>query len=100
MSEAGCRRARRASRGRRGSARSAAPFTGYWNRRDFPDVVRVDGRMVHDDWTWSIDHLDEDNPDRGRHVQHFFNDHPLGGIAALALLTVGGVLAVRAIARG
>lgn len=105
------------------------PITGYWNRRDFPDVVRVAGAVfrkavmkqpydgvieqyredvaknsrhlkVFADWTWCIDHVDEDNPDRGRPVQHFFNDHPLGALAALAILLVGGVFVVRAVARG
>jgi hypothetical protein len=104
------------------------PITGYWNRRDFPDVVRITGavfrkavmRQSYDgvveqyredvaknsrhlkvlkNGTWVIDHVDLDNPDRGRPVQHFFNDHPLGPLAALVLL-VGGVYVARAVARG
>jgi hypothetical protein len=103
------------------------PIIGYWNLRDFPDVVWFAGASfrkavikqgydgvveqyredveknsrhlkVRADGTWCIDHVDEDNPDRGRPIQHFFNDHPLGPLAALALLVGGGVLVVRAMA--
>jgi len=105
------------------------PITGYWNRRDFPDVVRLDGAVfrkavmkqpydgvieqyredvttnsrhlkVFANRTWCIDHVDEDNPDRGRPIQHFFNDHPLGALVGLGLLLVGGVFVVLAVARG
>lgn len=34
--------------------------------------------MVFTDGHYEIDHLDEDNPDRGRVAQHFFCDVPIG----------------------
>lgn len=105
------------------------PIRGYWNYSDFPDVVWLDGDAfrkaaikqsyegvieqyredvvqnsrhlkVLADWTWCIDHIDEDNPDRGRPIQHFFNDHPLGFVVGFGLLLVGGVFVARAVARG
>jgi hypothetical protein len=105
------------------------PITGYWNSREYPPVVRLNGRVfrkaffeqaydgvvaqyredveqnsrhlkVMADGTWRIDHVDDDNPDRGRPIQHFFSDHPLAGLVGLAL-AIGAVVVVgRAIARG
>lgn len=105
------------------------PIIGYWNRHDFPELVWVIGRRfrkavikqpydrvveqyredvernsrhlkVLDNLTWRIDHIDQDNPDRGRPIQHFVNDHPLGALTMLALVALGGVVAVRAMTRG
>lgn len=105
------------------------PITGFWNIQGYPDSVCVDGSLfrkavmqqpydgvvaqyredvaqnsrhmkVMSDRTWRIDHVDEDNPDRGRWLEHFFNDHPLGALAALGLCVVGGAVLLRAIARG
>jgi hypothetical protein len=47
--------------------------------------------FVRDDWTYEINHLDEDNPDRGRWPQHFFNDTPPGKVikAAAPYVAVG-----------
>lgn len=40
--------------------------------------------------SWKVDHLDDDNPDMGRPIQHFFADHPLGKafVAARPALSV------------
>lgn len=104
------------------------PITGYWNLRHLPEVVQLDGAIfrkavlkqsydgvieqyredvvknsrhlkVFADGTWHIDHVDDDNPDRGRPIQHFFNDHPLGPLVGAGLLFVGSVVAVRAVTR-
>lgn len=50
--------------------------------------------MVHDDGTWSIDHVDEANPERGLVLEHAYRDviHTWWG----ALLLTGGVVAVSA----
>jgi hypothetical protein len=84
------------------------PVNGWWMLPDFPEWVFAEGRWfrratwsnpfyagvvaqyrepkprdamhlrVFNDWHYEIDHLDEDNPDRGRVVQHFFNDMAIG----------------------
>lgn len=107
----------------------APPITGYWNLNDYPPSVRVNGRVfskavfeqtydgvvaqyredvernsqhlkVFANGTWRIDHVDDNNPDRGRPIQHFFSDHPLGGVVAVGL-AIGAVVVVgRAFARG
>lgn len=54
--------------------------------------------MVFRDGHFEIDHIDEDNPDRGRVVEHFFNDVPIGKfirdaapfVAAIAVGYLGG----------
>jgi hypothetical protein len=95
------------------------PVTGFWNLNGFPEVVFIRNRRfrrallkqdyprvvaqyredverksrhlkVYESGVWAIDHVDDDNPDRGRALPHFFNDHPLGPIVALGLL-VGGI---------
>lgn len=105
------------------------PRTGWWPYTGYPEAVRIDGRVfrkavlkqpydgvveqyredvekdsrhlkVYGNGTWSIDHIDEDNPDKGRAAQHFFNDHPLGALVMLGLFIAGGVVVVRAMARG
>lgn len=104
------------------------PHWGWWPYNEFPEVVNVGGRRyrkailkqayddvveqyredveknsrhlkVHGNGTFSIDHIDEDNPDRGRPVQHFFNDHPLGALAALGLLVGAVVVSARALSK-
>jgi|GEM_PF-1947220 len=101
-------------------------LSGHWPLNSFPDEVLVSGRLfrkaqwrqpydgvveqyreaalqnsahmkVYGNGVWVIDHVDEDNPDLGRPIEHFFNDHPLGkaikvvGIFALAFAAVGVV---------
>jgi hypothetical protein len=34
--------------------------------------------LVFEDGSWTADHLDEDNPARGRPLQHLLNDVPVG----------------------
>lgn len=98
------------------------PVGGYWMLADFPDEVLVGGvrfrkavwRQPYDDvveqyreaaardsahlkvfadGTWVIDHVDADNPDMGRPVEHFFNDHPLGKLLkVVAPAAVAGLL--------
>jgi hypothetical protein len=99
------------------------PITGWWQWAGHPEVIRVHGRQFRRaNWkqdypdvveqyrettpqnsmhlkvlangTYVIDHIDEDNPDMGRPVPHFFNDHPLGRFlkgAAIAGGLVGGL---------
>ena len=80
------------------------PLRGTWPRPDFPDFVQLGGRtfkrstkwaapypgvvaqyredvdrqamhlMVHADRTWTIDHVDEANPERGLVFEHTFRD--------------------------
>jgi hypothetical protein len=100
------------------------PLVGRWALPNFPESVRV-GRAifrkavwqqpyegvvvqyrqdvernsahlkVYADGTFRVDHVDEDNPDHGRPVQHFFNDHPVGkAMKAHPVLTVWGTLAL------
>ena len=99
---------------------------GTWTLPDFPDEIWLGDRLfrkaqwrqpydgvveqyreavarnsahlkVFANGVWEIDHIDEDNPDMGRPIEHFFNDHPLGkaikvvGIFALAFAAVGAV---------
>lgn len=104
------------------------PTWGWWPYNGFPDVANVGGRRyrkavlkqaydgvveqyredvdrksrhlkVHKNGTFSIDHIDDDNPDRGRPVQHFFSDHPLAGIVGLGLAIGAVVLLARTAAR-
>ncbi len=99
------------------------PITGWWTLPDYPDVVNAAGRRfrrarwkqdydgvveqyreevaqnsmhlkVYEDGRWVIDHVDEDNPDMGREVPHFFNDHPLGQFLKAAGAVVGVVACV------
>ncbi len=102
------------------------PMQGRWSPAGFPEYVFLDGvrfrkarwrqpydgvveqyrqdvpRMsahlkVYADGRWEIDHVDEDNPDHGRPVEHFFNDHPVGKVVAVVGvvgLVVGGMAAV------
>lgn len=93
---------------------------GHWNLPDFPDEVWLGDRLfrkaqwrqsydgvleqyreavaqnsahmkVYANGVWEIDHIDEDNPDMGRPVEHFFNDHPLGKFlkAAATVVVIG-----------
>lgn len=52
---------------------------------------------------WIVDHVDEDNPDLGRPLQHFFNDHPVGKFVKVAapVCFVGAtlLLVVRSLSR-
>ena len=100
-----------------GFARLAEPFKGAWTFQGFPARVQLLGRtfakatwaapyphvvaqyreavdhnalhlMVHDDGTWSADHTDDANPDRGLVLEHTLRDviqTPVG--AALFTLT-------------
>lgn len=83
------------------------PVTGTWGRTSFPDVVTIQGRefrravwkqsfpdvveqyretvprfsqhlKVYADGHWAIEHIDDDNPDMGRAVAHFFHDYAPG----------------------
>jgi len=94
------------------------PITGWWTLPDFPDRVRVGHRLfrracwqrpydgvveqyreelaqnsmrltVYPDGRWVIDHVDEDHPDLGRKVPHFFNDHPVGKFLKVAGAVAG-----------
>jgi hypothetical protein len=98
------------------------PIIGTWPWGDCPDAVLIHDRLfrkarwqqpyagvveqyreavarnsahmkVYADGTWVIDHVDQDNPDMGRPVEHFLNDHPLGKFAKVAAL-VGGAFVV------
>lgn len=80
-----------------------------WNLPNFPDRVRVDGRIfkragwkqpypgviaqyradqpfnsehlfVYSDRTFAIDHVDRFNPDHGYPIEHFLVDHPVGQV--------------------
>jgi hypothetical protein len=58
---------------------------------------------VRNDGTWIVDHIDEDNPDLGRPIEHFFSDHPVGKFLKVAV-PVGVIgtalfLGVRALVR-
>jgi hypothetical protein len=104
------------------------PITGFWTINGLPEVVIVARRRfrravlkqeyphvvaqyredverqsrhlkVFGNGVWIIDHIDDDNPDRGRAIPHFFNDHPLGPIVALGLLLGGAAMVGKAIAR-
>lgn len=72
----------------------AAPYAGvvaqYREARD-RDAMHM---LVHDDGTWSIDHIDEANPERGLALEHAYRDviHTWWG----ALLLTGTVVAVSA----
>ncbi|MCW8134441.1 MAG: hypothetical protein KIT75_02080 [Planctomycetota bacterium] len=107
-----------------GESNLPVPLSGYWPLNSYPDEVLVNGRLfrkaqwrqpydgvveqyreavarnsahmkVYANGVWVIDHIDEDNPDMGRPIEHFLNDHPVGktvkvvGIFALAFLLVG-----------
>ena len=107
-------------------------LTGPWTLPNFPERVIVNGRSfrkawwqqpydgvleqyreeqarnsmhlkVRSDGTWTVDHIDEDNPDLGRPIEHFFSDHPVGKFlkVALPVAAVGTALffGLRAIAR-
>ena len=96
----------------------APPLSGTWSLPDFPEQVIVEGRsfrraswrqsykgvveqyreeraqesmhlMVYSDGRWVVDHVDDDNPDRGRAISHFFNDHPAGKMIKSAAPIVG-----------
>lgn len=85
----------------------APAVTGTWGRTSFPDVVTIQGRefrragwkmsypnvveqyretvprfsqhlKVYADGHWAIDHIDDENPDMGRAVAHFFRDYAPG----------------------
>ncbi|MBX3461045.1 MAG: hypothetical protein KF696_13950 [Planctomycetes bacterium] len=109
-----------------GETNMSEPMRGTWTLPDFPDEIWLGDRLfrkaqwrqpydgvveqyreavarnsahmkVYANGLWVIDHVDEDNPDLGRPIEHFFNDHPLGkaikvvGIFALAFAAVGAV---------
>lgn len=107
-------------------------LTGQWTLPDFPERVMVNGRSFRKAWwrqaydgvveqyreetptnsmhlkvyadrRWTVDHIDEDNPDLGRPVEHFFSDHPVGKFikvaAPIAAVGVGLVVLLRAISR-
>lgn len=107
-----------------GFASLAEPLRGPWPFADFPPRVDIGGHSfrrsdtwaapvahvvrqyreetdrgsmhlyVHDDRTWSIDHIDEANPERGLVLEHAFRDviHTPWGAALL----VAGVVALSA----
>lgn len=53
--------------------------------------------FVRADGTFEINHLDADNPDHGRVVEHLMNDTAAGPIVASAALLGGIVLFARAL---
>lgn len=96
----------------------APVLTGQWTLPNFPEQVLVDGRLfrragwrqpyegvveqyreervrnsmhlkVYSDRSWIVDHVDEDNPDLGRPVEHFLNDHPVGQVVKAAAPVAG-----------
>ena len=105
-----------------GEAWLPQPIVGRWTPTGFPQHVVAAGRlferarwqqpypgvveqyrevrprnsahlMVHADRTWRIDHIDEDNPDRGRVIEHGLNDTTLGKAikaVAVGVVVVGG----------
>ncbi len=95
------------------------PIVGHWTPTGFPWRVVAAGRiferarwqqshpgvveqysevrpcdsahlMVHGDSRWRIDHIDQDNPDRGRVVERGLNDTTLGKV--LSGVAVGGAV--------
>jgi len=114
-----------------GEAWLPQPIVGPWTATGFPQRVVAAGRiferarwqqpyqgvveqyrevrdrnsahlMVHADRTWRIDHIDEDNPDRGRVIEHGLNDTTLGkvlkGVAVGGAIVGGGYLLGRGLA--
>jgi hypothetical protein len=105
-----------------GEAWVSQPIVGHWTPTGFPQRVVAAGRlferarwqqpypgvveqyrevrpgnsahlMVHADRTWRIDHIDEDNPDRGRVIEHGLNDTTVGKMikaAAIGGAALGG----------
>lgn len=102
----------------------APALEGWWTLPNFPERVWIDGRLfrradwrqpyervveqyredvprdsmhlkVYSSGRWIVDHIDQDNPDLGRPLEHFFNDHPVGktlkAAAPLIALAVVGV---------
>lgn len=106
-----------------GESRLPVPVSDNWPLPNFPDEIWLGDRLfrkaqwqqdyvgvveqyreavarnsahmkVYANGVWVIDHIDEDNPDMGRPVEHFFNDHPLGQflkVVGSVALVVGGV---------
>lgn len=102
----------------------AQPIAGWWTLQEFPERVAAGGRTfrlarwkqgypgvveqyreeverysmhmkVYANGYWVIDHIDEDNPDLGRELPHFFNDHPVGKAAkwvGTGAAVVGGMI--------
>jgi hypothetical protein len=77
-------------------ARWKAPYDGVVEQ--YREAVPQNSMhlKVRADGTWILDHIDNDNPDMGREVQHFINDHPVGQfikgaatVAAVGFLAVG-----------
>lgn len=99
---------------------------GRWTLPDFPDEILVGARpfrraffqqpydgviaqyredtpqwsrhlKVRSDLTWEIHHLDQDNPDHGRLIEHGLNDTPRGKLVRQVVtgaVTVGAVAAI------
>lgn len=101
---------------------------GWWTLPNFPERVSIQGRLfrragwrqpyegvveqyreevpcnsrhlkVYSDGRWLVDHVDQDNPDLGRPVEHFFNDHPVGKVLKATAPFLGLALVGVAIAR-
>ena len=101
-----------------GESLLAEPLTGWWTLSGFPEQVFLAGRRflgarwkdeypdvveqyreavprnsmhlkISRDGRWVIDHIDEDNPDLGREIPHFFNDHAFGRFLKAAGVVVG-----------
>lgn len=101
-----------------GMSKLAQPLTGQWTANGFPDAVSINGRafkrsvewafpysgvvaqyredvdhdsqhlLVHQDGTWSIDHTDDANPERGLVLEHAVRDvsqTPLGAFIVIGL---------------
>lgn len=95
------------------------PIVGRWTPAGFPQHVVAAGRlferarwkqaypgvveqyrevrsqssahlMVQADGTWRVDHIDDDNPDRGRIIEHGLNDTTLGKVIKAA--AIGGAV--------
>jgi hypothetical protein len=91
---------------------NARSFRKAWWRQPYDGVVeqyreeQTRNSMhlkVYGDGRWVVDHIDEDNPDLGRPVEHFFSDHPVGKFikvaAPVAGVALGLFLVLRAVSR-
>ena len=60
------------------------PYEGVVEQYREENVRNSMHLKIFSDGRWVVDHIDEDNPDLGRPIEHFFNDHPVGRFAKAA----------------